>query len=271
MKHQDRGGRSPEGMMRDDFRNRWGRAKALGWSSVLDRWDNDDKDDYLFRRNLMGEGWSREDIKRVDEVACSEGKPVPKRGDGTGRSADERYRYEGEYQRVSVSGALPETERDPAQIPHYVHQRNARRKAESAYWRGEMFEGPGAEGFGETGKEKGKGKDAAKHSNVWSESRSATWWAAAGSTWWDANAAAPGKPEQTSFDYSFYLVIITIFACGAVLGGVIGYLIAYIKYEMKKKTRTGRTVAQQTIEQLTGDRSASLDPWHRRRPRRRAR
>ena len=83
MKHQDRGGRSPEGTMRDDFRKRWRRAKALGWSSVLDRWDNDDKDDYLFRHNLMGEGWSREDIKRVDEVACSEGKPVPKRGDGT--------------------------------------------------------------------------------------------------------------------------------------------------------------------------------------------
>ena len=205
---------------------------------------------------MLGEGWTRDEVKRIDEIACSEGKPVPKKGDGSGRSADQRARYEGEYQRVSQSGAQPETERDAASIPNYVFQRNARRKAESAYWHGEDYEGPGAEGYGDKGgKGKGKGKDQAKRSNFWTSAGSAAWWGAASANWWEANAMpakdASGEPGPSSFDYSFYLVIITIFACGAVLGGVIGYLMAYIKY---KKTKKGakHTVAQQTMSLPAG-------------------
>ena len=41
-------------------------------------------------------------------------------------------------------------------------------------------------------------------------------------------------------------MIITIFACGAVLGGLIGYLIAYIKYHKMMKDDTKKSVAQQT-------------------------
>ena len=243
LRFQDRGGRSPEGSQRDDFRKRYRRAKAMGFESVVDRWDNDEKDDFLFRRNMIAEGWSRADVERVDEVAMSEGRPQPKRGDGTGRTAEDRRRYEGEYQRVSVAGAQPDTERDAAQIPNYVFQRNARRKAETAYWRGEEYSGPGAEGYGDKGK--GKGKDSAKRSTSWSSSAAASgsWWAAAGSTWWNAEGGAPGEPEPKQFDYSFFLVIATIFFCGALLGGVIGYLLAYIKF-LKKTYNAERDAAR---------------------------
>ena len=175
---------------------------------------------------MIGEGWKEEDMEWIDEVANSPGQPPPLRGQGTGRSAEERRRYEGEYQRVSVPGAQPETERDESAIPTYVTQRNMRRKAETALRRGEEYDGPGADG--ERGK--GKGKDLAKRSSTWSSSSGAgAWWTTAGSTWWNAWGAAPGKPEPKEFDYSFYLVIVTIFMCGALLGVVIGYLLAYIK------------------------------------------
>ena len=57
------------------------------------------------------------------------------------------------------------------------------------------------------------------------------------------NVSEDPKP----FDVSFYLVIVTIFACGAVLGGVIGYLIGYIKYHRKTSSDKKKTVAQQTM------------------------
>ena len=53
--------------------------------------------------------------------------------------------------------------------------------------------------------------------------------------------------EAKSFDLSFYLVIITIFACGAVLGGLVGYLIAYIKYHKLASRDKKKNVAQQTV------------------------
>ena len=109
---------------------------------------------------MIGEGWKEDDMEWIDEVATSVGIPPPRKGEGTGRNAEERRRYEGEYQRVSVPGAQPETERDESAIPAYVTQRNQRRKAETALRRGEEYTGPGAEGYGNKGK--GKGKDSAK-------------------------------------------------------------------------------------------------------------
>ena len=69
------------------------------------------------------------------------------------------------------------------------------------------------------------------------------------SSWWGASSTAVEKvaEEAKSFDLSFYLVIMTIFACGAVLGGLIGYLIAYIKYHKLTSRDKRKTMAQQTV------------------------
>ena len=76
--------------------------------------------------------------------------------------------------------------------------------------------------------------------------------------WWDAYGAAPGKPEPKEFDYTFYLVIVTIFMCGTLLGGVIGYLIAYIKYQ-NKSLRAGRGAASSVVPPAVEE---DLEPVH---------
>jgi hypothetical protein len=72
--------------------------------------------------------------------------------------------------------------------------------------------------------------------------------------------------EVKSFDWSFYMVIITIFACGALLGGLIGYLIAFIKYHKTMTPNSMRSVEQQTAVptlQVDVDRDELYEPARR--------
>ena len=96
---------------------------------------------------------------------------------------------------------------------------------------------------------KGKGKGHPGRHSSWSGASGAVRWGAASHPWWGADSTSVVKvaEEAKSFDLSFYLVIITIFACGAVLGGLIGYLIAYIKYHKLTSRDKKKTVAQQTV------------------------
>ncbi len=85
--------------MRDDYRRRWRRARALGFGTTyaneagdqvvrgccVDRWDNDSKDNFRFRIDLQSKGWTREDLILVDETAESEGKEPPRKKPRTTR------------------------------------------------------------------------------------------------------------------------------------------------------------------------------------------
>ncbi len=81
----------------------------------------------------------------------------------TGAHALAREQTEGMYERVSRSGALPETAMTPENRPQYVHDHNASRRGESAFRRGEQPPpGVGSKGFGRKGPRKGSVKpDAA--------------------------------------------------------------------------------------------------------------
>ena len=93
LRFQDRGGRSPEGCQHDDCRKRYRRAVGLGYKGVHDRWLRDEAEDFHFRRNMIGEGWKEEDMEWIDEAANFSGNPPPRKGEGTGRNAEERRRY----------------------------------------------------------------------------------------------------------------------------------------------------------------------------------
>ena len=80
---------------------------------------------------------------------------------GQGRNYLQRKQSEGYYDRVDGHGAAPQTERRPENIPEYVHDRNGRRRAETALVTGQCPEpGCGKSGYGPTGKPtSGKGDD----------------------------------------------------------------------------------------------------------------
>ena len=127
---------------------------------MADRWDRDDRQNFLFQRQMMSEGWAREDAVKVDEVANSKGESPSRKGEGTGRSRAQPSQHEGFYDRVSMKGAQPDMERELQNIPHYVHQRNAARRAEAAMAHGQEVSGLGSEGYGTKGKGKRKGGSA---------------------------------------------------------------------------------------------------------------
>ncbi len=84
---------------------------------------------------MMANGWTRETIKEIDRIANAPRQPEPKAGQGKNWLA--RTQHEGGYARADGLGAALEDERLPRQIPEYVHDRNARRRVETALatWR----------------------------------------------------------------------------------------------------------------------------------------
>ncbi len=132
----DRGNRSAAGCQRDDYQRRLRRATSMRFESVADRWEKDSKSEYEFRRNMMANGWTRETIEEIDRIANAPGQPEPKVGQG--RNGLARAQHEGWYSRVDGHGAAPEEERLPHQIPEYVHDRNARRRAETTIATGRL-------------------------------------------------------------------------------------------------------------------------------------
>jgi hypothetical protein len=235
----DRGGRSAKGNMRDDYRRRWRRAKRLGYESVLDRFQRDEKDNFKFRINMLAHGWTEETIAMIDEVATSEGQPMPRAGQG--RNYLQRQQSEGYYDRVDGHGCeadKPITERN---VPAYVHERNAQRRAETALAAKQLpVPGKGSQGY-TAAKGKGKGQkrpydhagsretgDRTKGApSAPSWTADATWWTATASTWWTANSTAT---EETKDDSSWLFPVLCIFLLGALFGGVVGYLIAYVRH-----------------------------------------
>ena len=65
----------------------------MGLDGVADRWDQDIESGFWLRRNMIAHGWTPDDCVYVNEIACLEGRPVPKAGDGSGRPRGERERY----------------------------------------------------------------------------------------------------------------------------------------------------------------------------------
>ena len=78
----------------------------------------------------MANGWTRETIEEIDRIANAPGQPEPKFGQG--RTWLARAQHEGWCERVDGRGTAPESERRPENIPEHVHDRNARRRAETA-------------------------------------------------------------------------------------------------------------------------------------------
>jgi hypothetical protein len=232
VKWVDRGGRGSAGNMRDDYKRRFRRATRLGFSSVLDRFQRDDANNFKFRCNMLANGWTEESIKEIDKIATAPGQPVPKAGQG--RNWFQRNQSEGWFDRVDGHGA--ETERPIAErnVPQYVHERNAQRRAETALATGRLPEpGKGSSGYQEAkGKGPGKGKGQKRpldHDNrsaapEWASS--AAWWTTAASTWW-TTGAENGEPKD---DAPWLFPVHCIFLLGAFFGGVVGYLVGYIRH-----------------------------------------
>ena len=153
---------------------------------------------------------------------------------GQGRNWFQRNQSEGWFDRVDGHGA--ETERPIAErnVPQYVHERNAQRRAETALATGRLPEpGKGSSGYQEAkGKGPGKGKGQKRpldHDNrsaapEWASS--AAWWTTAASTWW-TTGAENGEPKD---DVSWLFPVLCIFILGAFFGGVVGYLVGYIRH-----------------------------------------
>jgi hypothetical protein len=230
----DRGGRSAHGNMRDDYRRRWRRAKKLGYESVLDRFQRDDLNKYKFRINMLSHGWTEATIAEIDAIATAPGQPVPKPGEG--RNWFQRKQSEGYYDRIDGHGC--ETEKPIAErnVPAYVHERNAQRRAETALAAGQLpVPGKGSEGYtAAKGKSKGKGKGQKRPHDHGSGTPAApswtadaTWWTATASTWWTANTATT---EETKDDSSWLFPVLCIFLLGALFGGAVGYLLGYLRH-----------------------------------------
>ena len=111
----------------------------------------------MFRKQMEDLHYIREDMFEMDEIAEFLGQEPPRKGDGKGRSRQDRDRTEGYCDRVSVPGSKPET--PMTNQPKYVQERNEVRQGEVALRRGEKPPpGVGAAGFGQRGKKKGFGK-----------------------------------------------------------------------------------------------------------------
>ena len=119
-------------------------------------------------------------------------------------------------------------------MPQYVYARNAQRRAETALATGRLPEpGKGSSGYQEAkGKGPGKGKGQKRPLDHDSRSAgpewvaSATWWTAAASTWSWSDA----KTDETKDDASWLFPVLCIFLLGAIFGGVVGYLVGYIRH-----------------------------------------
>ena len=246
-----RGGRSVKGNMRDDYRRRFRRAKELGFKSVLDRFQHDDKDNYKFRINMLANGWTEETIATIDEVATSEGIPVPKAGEGRNRL--QREQSEGWYDRVDGHGAEADRPIDERNVPPYVHERNAQRRAETALATNQLpTPGKGSWGY-QAAKGKGKGQKRQRdQAGSWETgdraggtttapawAANATWWTATASTWWQANSKAT---EENTDDASWLFPVLCIFLVGVLFGGIMGYLVAYSKYNKPKPPAPGERI-----------------------------
>ena len=131
--------------MRLDYKRRIRRAVGLGYKSVLDRFINDN----LFRTQMTELGWSREDIGDVDEI----GSRPPM--ENTGRSAYERWKWEGWYDRHEEDPqGKPDRNLDLA--PTHIIS-NLRRRQETQYWKGKAKgESSHRETDASDGKAKGK-------------------------------------------------------------------------------------------------------------------
>ena len=237
--------------MRDDYRRRYRRAKNLGFKSVLDRFQHDDKDNYKFRINMLAHGWTEETVAMIDEVATSEGIPMPKAGEG--RNYLQRQQSEGFYDRVDGHGFAADKPIEERNVPPYVLERNAQRRAETALAAKQLpAPGKGSEGY-KAAKGKGKGQkrphdqtgswetgDRARGSAAapaWAAN--ATWWTATASTWWQANSK---ETEENKDDMSWLFPVLCIFLVGVLFGGVMGYLVAYIKYNKSKPPAPGERI-----------------------------
>ena len=141
---------------------------------------------------------------------------------------------------------MPTASAPQSWAPSDEHARDAWHSSASSW---ETSGNTWAESSSNQPRNKGKGKGKSKRSGTWQDVKAAAWWGAASSSWWETDASSvvsvPEDPKP--FDLSFYLVIVTIFACGAVFGGLVGYLIAYIRFNKLASRDKKKTVAQQTV------------------------
>ena len=224
---------------------------------MLDRFQRDDLNNYKFRINMLSHGWTEATIAEIDAIATAPGQPVPKPGEG--RNWLQRKQSEGYYDRIDGHGC--ETEKPIAErnVPAYVHGRNAQRRAETALAAGQLpVPGKGSEGYtAAKGKSKGKGKGQKRPHDHGSGTPAApswtadaTWWTATASTWWTAGSATT---EETKDDSSRLFPVLCIFLLGALFGGVVGYLIGYIRhYKAKPLSPLGRIVVMSDSDWMAG-------------------
>jgi hypothetical protein len=228
----------------------------------LDRFQRDEKNNFKFRINMLAHGWTEETIAKIDEVATSEGQPMPKAGEG--RNYLQRQQSEGYYDRVDGHGCEADKPIAERNVPAYVHERNAQRRAETALAAKQLpVPGKGSQGY-TAAKGKGKGqKRPYDHAGSWetgdrakgapaapSWTADATWWTATASTWWTAGSTAT---EETKDDSSWLFPVLCIFLLGALFGGVVGYLIAYVRhYKARQLAPLGRIVVATDADWQTG-------------------
>ena len=120
-------------------------------------------------------------------------------------------------------------------MPEYVHVRNAQRRAETALSRRQLpHPGKGCGGYQDAkGKGPGKGKgqkrswDYANRTAGREWVAGAAWWATTAGTWTEGNAKQMGATDDY---WSWLIPVLFIFMVGATFGGVVGYLIGYIKH-----------------------------------------
>ncbi len=87
---------------------------------------------------MWANGWTEETVQEIDKIAEAPGQPVPKAGQG--RSWHERAQHEGWYDRIEGHGAEAAVPMDSRNVPEYVHNRNAQRRAETAIAKGQLPE-----------------------------------------------------------------------------------------------------------------------------------
>ena len=234
----------------------------MGFTSVHDRFMNDPKENFKFRCNMLANGWTEETVREIDAIAEAPGQPVPKAGQG--RTWHQRTQYEGWYDRVDGHGAETATPIDQRNVPEYVHVRNAQRRAETAIAKGQLPEpGKGRSGYQEAkGKGPGKGKgqkrswDYANRTAGPEWAAGAAWWATTAGTWTEGDAKQMGATDDS---WSWLIPVLFIFMVGAIFGGVVGYLIGYIKHRERvvyiSRPPQPRSLQQPTVPEPSAPRN----------------
>ena len=120
-------------------------------------------------------------------------------------------------------------------MPEYVHVRNAQRRAETAIAKWQLpepsksrsgYQEAKGKGFGKGKSQKGSWDDANRAAGPeWAAC--AVWWATTASTWTEGDAKAAGATDDS---WSWLFPVLLIFLVGAFFGGMVGYLIGYIKH-----------------------------------------